>query len=169
MWRNTYDVIYISSGKDTENWIICLHLLYCNTWTATGSENCGELGHTENTYPGNKRYVWSISQAQVWIAFKTKHMHDVLTYTSCAGQDLWGSELVCAGQVKHGVVTKAQLGCCTLTVGSRGVQPNKYSLTPVGYRYVKLAGLLGEEGRGGWAERSDFYSWWGFPLWVYLE
>lgn len=73
----------------------------------------------------------------------------VLTYTSCGGEDLWGSELGCAGQIKRGVITKAQHSCHTLTVGSRGVQPNKYSLTPVGYRYIEPAGLPGGEGRGG--------------------
>ena len=151
MWRNnTYDVIYISSGADAENWIIWLCLLYCSTGTATRSESCGGLGHTENTHPENKRYACAISQGQVWVALKTRHMCDVLTCTSSGGEDLWGSELTCAGQI-----TTAQPGCCTLTVGSRGVQPNKYSLTPVGYRYVKLAGLPGEERRGGWAGRSD--------------
>lgn len=148
MWRNnTYGVIYVCLGKDAENRIICLRLLCCISGRDTGSENCGQLGHTEDTYPGNKRCVFSISQAYVWISLKTKHMCDVPTYGSCDGHSLRGCELVCAGQSKHSEIIKAQVGCCTLTAGSRGVQSNKYSLNAVEYTDIEPAGIPGNEGR----------------------
>lgn len=84
-------MIYISSGKDTESWIICLRLLHCTTGTAKEPEHCGQSGHTEIMYPGEKKVRLLLQSSH---KSEPKHMWGVLTYTSCGGQDLWGSELV---------------------------------------------------------------------------
>lgn len=66
------------------------------------------------------------------------------------GQDLWGSELVCAEQNKHSGTTKAQPGCWTLTGRSWGMQPKKYIWLQQDLGTLGQQDFQGErEGKGG--------------------
>lgn len=59
----------------------------------------------------------------LWVKHKSELLFKLYTR---GGQNLWGSELVCAEQNKRSGTTKAQPGGWTLTGESWGTQPKKY-------------------------------------------